>query len=135
MQDKVFIDTNVFIYLYSNDEDNKKEKAIRAINDYVCCTSTQAINELSNVMIKKFNMGKEDMKNVVEEIYSNCEVIMLDKTILKKALDINSRYKFSYYDSLMLAAAVTGECSIILTEDMSDGQVIENRLTITNIFK
>ena len=135
MRDKVFVDTNVFIYLYSSDEDVKQGKAIEAINDYDCYTSTQAINELSNVLIKKFNMKTEDIKNVIDEIYSNCEVITLDSTIIKTALDINSKYKFSYYDSLMLAAAVSGECSKILSEDMNDGQVIEKKVTITNIFK
>ena len=135
MQDRVFIDTNVFIYLYSTDEDIKKEKAIEAINEYDSYTSTQAINELSNVLIKKFNMKTEDIKNVVDEIYSNCEVITLDSTIIKSALDIHSKYKFSYYDSLMLATAVNSECSKILSEDMNDGQVIEKKLTITNIFK
>lgn len=58
---------------------------------------------------------------------------MQDKVF--KALDINSTYNFSYYDSLMLASAINSECSEILSEDMSDGQLIENSLQITNIFK
>ena len=135
MQDKVFIDTNVFIYAYSNDEQSKKKKAVECLEEYNCYTSTQALNELSNVLIRKFNMKSEDIKNVIDEICDTCEVIAIDSTIIKKALDVNDTYKFSYYDSLMLSTAISGECSKILSEDMNDGQIIEKTLKITNVFK
>ena len=62
MQDKVFIDTNVFIYLYSKDEQVKKDIATKFITNSTCYTSTQAINELSNVFV---NSGMILYKNGV----------------------------------------------------------------------
>ena len=42
--------------------------------------------------------------------------------------------KYGYWDCLMLASALRSECEFIFTEDMQDGQLIENKLKIKNIF-
>jgi predicted nucleic acid-binding protein len=51
------------------------------------------------------------------------------------ALVYHEKYKFSYYDCLMIASALKTECQCLLSEDMADGQLIEGRLIIKNIFK
>ena len=56
-----------------------------------------------------------------------------EKTIFE-ACHLAARYQFSFYDSLILSAALECECSILYSEDMSHGQVIEKKLTITNPF-
>ena len=53
----------------------------------------------------------------------------------EKALKVAERYGYTMYDSLVLAAALTAKTSTIYTEDMNDGQVIEDTLTIRNPFK
>jgi predicted nucleic acid-binding protein len=45
------------------------------------------------------------------------------------------KYRFSYWDSLILAAALESTCSFVYSEDLQDGQRIENRLTVINPFK
>ncbi|MGA1841698.1 MAG: PIN domain-containing protein [bacterium] len=55
MKDKVFIDTNILIYLYSEDEIEKQEIAEDLSNQYSPIISIQVLNEISNVMIKKMN--------------------------------------------------------------------------------
>jgi len=134
MKEKVFIDTNIFVYLYSSDEKDKKEKCLSSIGNYDCYTSTQAINELNNVLIKKFNIETDVIKEVINEIHLNCIVTTIDKEIINKALDIHFKYGFSYYDSLMLSSALSSKCTQILTEDMNNNQLIESVLKITNIF-
>lgn len=54
MSAKAFLDTNVFIYFYSNDDIEKRNTAYKALNSHICVTSTQAFNEASNVWISKF---------------------------------------------------------------------------------
>jgi len=49
--------------------------------------------------------------------------------------DLRLKYKFSYWDSLIIASALESGCGILYTEDMQDGQVIEDRLRIVNPFK
>jgi len=58
----------------------------------------------------------------------------LDDDTVLTALDFHEKYRYSYYDSLMLAAAIESKCTYIFSEDMSDGQTIEEKLTIRNIF-
>jgi predicted nucleic acid-binding protein len=53
MNGRAFVDTNIFIYLYSEDESEKQEIAQKAINKYECVISTQVLNEFSNICIKK----------------------------------------------------------------------------------
>jgi len=135
--DKVFIDTNVFVYLYSgNDEDrNKRRLAYEAINQYDCQISTQVLNEFSNICIKKLEISNRRLQNIITQICSYCDIAYIDEDTVDKAIEINAKYGYSYYDSLIIVSALERNCKYILTEDMADGQVIEGNLTIKNIFK
>ena len=135
MSVRAFFDTNIFICLYSEDEDIKRDAAYRVLNNYDCITSTQALNEASNVWCK-ISWGKNKIEEHINNIEKICDELMIiqKKTILN-ALDLKFRYGYSYYDCLMLASALESACDIILTEDMSEGQIIENRLRIVNPFK
>ena len=93
------------MYLYSNEKD-KKEKAISVIDTYDCYASTQVLNELSNVLLRKLKIPVETIKSIIEEVCENCTVTIVDIEDINLALDISNRYQFSYYDSLMLSAAI-----------------------------
>ncbi len=133
MKDKAFIDTNILIYLYSADEQEKRNICLNAIRKYECLTSTQALNELSNVFSRKWRLNGEEIKKAIYEIQCFCKITLVDIDIINKALDIHSKYGFSYFDSLMLSSALTYQCKYILTEDMHDKQKIDG-MEIRNVF-
>ena len=54
--------------------------------------------------------------------------------IVEKALSIKNRHQLSYWDSLMLSAALECECEVVYTEDLQHKQVIDGKLTIINPF-
>lgn len=135
MSGKAFVDTNVFVYLYSSKEPNKRDMCIDALDKYICVTSTQSLNELSNVFIKKYNCSAEKIEAHLDNIDKICEVRTINRKTINMALKINDRYGFSYYDSLMIASAIESDCDVLLTEDMNDGQKIESKLKIINPFK
>ena len=135
MKDKAFVDTNILVYLYSEDEVEKRDKSRNIFETYECVTSTQALNELSNVMTKKFKINPSEVSAVVDEIAENCQVSAISLGTIKTALDITERYKYSYYDSLIISSALENDCNLLLTEDMHDGQNIEPNLTIKNIYR
>jgi predicted nucleic acid-binding protein len=60
--------------------------------------------------------------------------VLVDNNLIIDALRIHGRYSISFYDSLMVAAALKGNCKYLISEDMQDGLVIEGKLTIVNIF-
>ena len=134
MNDKAFVDTNVFLYLYSADEKDKRQCAIAAIDKYNCCTSTQALNEFSNVCTRKWKLPTADIQKAIDEICSACSVTVVSVDVIGQALALHERYGYSYYDCLMLASALSAGCRYLLSEDMADTQVIEDKLTILNIF-
>ena len=135
MNDRVFLDTNIIIYLYSEDETQKRCIAYNYINNFNCVTSIQAMNEASNVWLKKYRLSKIEINKYLDEIEAVCDEIMLiNRKTLSQALDVFDRYHFSYYDSLMLSSALESNCDIILTEDMKDGQIINDTLKIMNPF-
>ncbi|GHT38288.1 twitching motility protein PilT [Bacteroidia bacterium] len=134
MRAKAFLDTNILVYLYSIDEPKKQECAYKAIEEFDCITSTQALNEFNNVCIKKLRMPVSEICQSIDEISDACLVSQIDETIIKKALVLHRDYGYSYYDCLMLSSALVYDCKYLLSEDLKDGQIIENSLTIVNIF-
>jgi predicted nucleic acid-binding protein len=60
-------------------------------------------------------------------------VEVLQSTVIR-AMDISIRNGYSYWDSLILAVALENNCSILYTEDMQDGQMIDDKLRILNPF-
>ena len=136
MSDRVFLDTNIIIYLYSEDEDDKREAVYRFVNKNCCITSIQTFNEASNVWLKKYNWEKDKIIKYLDGIEAVCdEILLIQKKTINEALSIRDRYDYSYYDCLVLSSALESNCKIILTEDMNDGQLIYNRLEIINPFK
>jgi predicted nucleic acid-binding protein len=134
MNGKAFIDTNVFIYLYSEDENEKQIIAQKAVDRYECIISTQVLNEFSNICIKKLLKRPEEVALAIDEITEQCNVLRLEKEDIKQALNIHKNSGYNYYDCLMIVSALNSGCDYLLTEDLADGQIIENKLTIINIF-
>jgi predicted nucleic acid-binding protein len=132
--DRVFLDTNLFVYLYSETELHKCASIKSAINAYYRVISTQVLNEFCNVAIRKMKLSVAFVKNAVKEICETCELLKVNDITVIKALDIHGKYGYAYYDSLIIASALEGNCQYLLSEDMADGQLIEGKLTIKNIF-
>ena len=135
MCDRVFLDTNIIIYLYSVDEDDKRDISYKFVNSADCITSIQAMNEASNVWFRRHGLGKIEITKYLDEVESVCdEVMLVRRKTINLAMDIKERYGYSFYDCLMLASAIEANCTLILTEDMQDGQIIDGTLKITNPF-
>ena len=134
MQGKIFLDTNIFVYTQSKDDTNKRDIALKAIKNYECYTSTQVLNEVSNVMIKKLKMPICEVKQVIFAINKCCDITNVTYETVQKALDLKEKYGYSYYDSLILSAAILIECDYVCSEDLHDGQILDYGIEIVNIF-
>ena len=135
MTDKVFFDTNVLVYAYSNTEPDKQAIARKLIAESVSYVSTQVLKELTNTLTKKFRNSWQKAKNAVLESSKNNLLYTNEIQTILNACDIADKYKLSFYDSLIIAAALECECSILYSEDMQDKQIIDGRLKIVNPFK
>jgi len=135
MPDRAFIDTNIFVYLNSDTDQDKMEKAKSVINSHDCVVSTQVANELCSVLTKKFSRIAEEVEEIITVMESVCDVAVLTLETTKTALSLQGRYGFSFYDALILSAAIDYNCKYVISEDLQDGQIIEGKLTIINPFK
>ena len=134
MPDKVFIDTNVLIYGYSEDEPNKRQQAIDCVLSAEAWISTQVLNETINVLKRKFSLSYSQIREAVQEISKGFPIVLVSVNTIEMALNLAERYQYSYFDSLILASALEAGCQILYSEDLQDGQRIENQLTIVNPF-
>jgi predicted nucleic acid-binding protein len=131
---KAFVDTNVFVYIYSDDEQDKRKQAITQIDKFDRVISTQVLNEFCNVCIRKMRMELPSVANAIGKICLTNALTAINEKSVRKALFIHGKYGYSYYDSLMVASAIESGCEYLLSEDMADGQIIEETLTVKNIF-
>jgi predicted nucleic acid-binding protein len=135
MNDNCFIDTNILVYCYTCDEPIKQQKALTIANGSNTFISTQVLTELSNTLKRKFKLEWHAIENVVSEVSSDFNVYINKPTSIKRACHIADKHQYSFYDSLIISAALSCNCKTLYSEDMQDGQVIENSLTIVNPFK
>jgi predicted nucleic acid-binding protein len=126
-----FFDTNVLLYLLS--KDTAKADRAEALLASGGIVSVQVLNEFAAVATRKLAMTVSEIREILSPIRAVCTVKPLDIETHDLGLDIAERHGFSIYDALIVAAAVRAECSILYTEDLQQGQIIE-KLQIRNPF-
>lgn len=134
MSDKVFLDSNILVYSYSNSEIDKQEIARRLVADSNSFISTQVLQELCNIVTRKFKFSYEQATMAIKECCKNNNLHTNTENTILQACQIADRYGFSFYDSLIVAAAIESGCTILYSEDLHDGQVIDEKLTVKNPF-
>jgi predicted nucleic acid-binding protein len=137
MSDKVFVDTNLWIYFFAKNPTKKGEQIVEMITNQfsIVITSTQVLGELYNVLIRKKIYSRSDAQAIVLGLTNTFPVLTIDTPKVLQALAINDHYGYSYWDSLIIATALGADCSILYSEDMQHQQSINNRLRIINPYQ
>ena len=140
MSAEAFIDTNVFVYHLDASDARKQRVAEGIVRDALssgsACISFQVVQECLNTVQRKAKVGlsAEAARSYLEAVLSPLMQVAASAGLYHRALDVQTRWKFSFYDSLIVAAALTAGCTRLLSEDLQDGQRIDN-LIIENPFK
>jgi len=130
--EKIFLDSNVMIYAYFK-QDEKKQRVSKLLIAQNAVISTQVLQELTNTLHRKMRVDYSIVRPILQECIDNCELKTNTSDTVFLALDIAERYGFSFYDSLIVAAALESKCTTLYSEDMHHNQHIGN-LTIQNPF-
>lgn len=112
MQGKSFIDSNIFLYAFS-DKDPRKQHAAASIIKSKASISAQVINEVSHNMLRKLGLEDADVIAFVESCYRRYRVIELDRRVFLRAAALRQNVTLSYYDSLIVAASLEAECHVL----------------------
>lgn len=135
MPERIFIDTNILIYLYSTESDKQQIVLSLFESEHTFCLSTHVLMEFCNVLLKKLKYPRADVEIALEDFKAHFEIVEVSMATIEKALHIQERYRFSFFDSLVLATALQANCVSLYSEDMQHGQRIENTLRLWNPFQ
>ena len=134
MNARAFFDTHVFVYALVQD-DPRSDEAEKLIAEGGT-VSVQVLNEFAAVVRRKIKMPWDEVRFAIENIKVLCpNPLPITMHTHQDALAIAEKYGFKIYDALVVASAMQARCSILYSEDMQDGQVIDERLTIRNPFR
>ena len=126
---RIFVDTNVLVYAHDRSAGKKHEAARDVVLDLwesgLGILSTQVLQEFFTAVTRKIAkpMGIASARQIIEDLLKWTVVVNGGDSILA-AIDILDRYKLSFWDSMVVQAAVRGGADVLLSEDLSDGQTI-----------
>ncbi len=138
----IFIDSNIWLYRLLADQDpdpqedaRKRRIAITLTEREGIIVSTQIINEVCSVLLRRSALNESQILDLIEDFETHCTVIELTISTLKQASNLRNNYNFSFWDSLIISTALSGGASILYSEDMQDSLLVANQLRIVNPFK
>lgn len=128
----IAVDTNVLLYLHDSSDDRKRDiaKNILAENPKV---SAQVISEFINVTRRQLTLSKSDILVYCSDLLRDCECTPVSWETLNKASGLVQKYNFQIFDSIIVAAALEANCTLLYSEDMQHGLKVDS-LTIINPF-
>lgn len=126
---KAFFDTNILAYEFNKSEHRKQALVVDLINEWRpsgrMIISTQVLQELYVVLIQKLKPAlKEEIAEEIIRNYSKLDVVIIDPSLILNGIGIKRKYKISFWDALIVAAAQRARCKILFTEDLSHGMKI-----------
>ena len=127
-----FFDSNVLLYVVSN-QPAKGQRAAELLTNGGTI-SVQVLNEFSSVAQRKLGRTIRETRVALSNIRSVCAVRVADLQTHERGLDIAQRYRFSIYDSMLIAAALEAGCHTFYSEDLQHSQRVEG-LTIRDPFR
>jgi predicted nucleic acid-binding protein len=137
MTDKIFIDSNIWVYLFAQEDDLKWKTTEHFIREnsrlHSLVISYQVINEVTHVLKKK-KFTEQQIRFVIDNLVEICTVQGYSKEIALWASFLREKNGFSFWDSHIVASALTANCQYLISEDMQDNQIVDGMI-LKNIFK
>jgi len=119
-----FIDTNVLVYADAGDEPVKQQRALsliaEALLDSEGVVSTQVLQEFANVALRKLHLPPSLVRERLR-FYAGFEVVPVTADLIAAAVDLHISHQLSFYDALVLRAAIAAGCARLWSEDIHAG--------------
>lgn len=127
MSDRVFLDTNIFVYAVDTADADKQKRAqtvLRTTSD--AAVSTQVMNEFFVVTTRKLAtpLHPDAAAAVIAEM-AKLVCVTVDATLVQSAIRTGRRWQLSHWDALMVEAARRAGCDRLLTEDLAHGTIYD----------
>ncbi|HEV7937195.1 MAG TPA: PIN domain-containing protein [Solirubrobacteraceae bacterium] len=126
MSARTFLDTNILVYLFDNDEQDKQACAREILEEAEpgeLVLSTQVLNEFYVTVTRKLAQPLEPaLAAEAVDWLGLLSVVSTDTALVKSAIQTSRISRLSYWDGLVVASATRAGCERLLTEDLNDGQ-------------
>ncbi len=138
MSDRVFIDSNLWIYSFVEaEEEQEKRRIVIALLEELSqqsdiIISIQVVNETHWTLQRRYNVEEGQIRERIEGMIAISEIIPLTLADYQEARDLREQYARSFWDSLIVAVALRADCEVLYSEDMQHDLVIQGRLRIQN---
>ena len=124
---KAFVDTNILVYAYDRGAGLKHDRALSLVEKLWVegsgSLSTQVLQEFYvNVRRKAQKPISHDQAKALITDYLSWDPVVNDGATLLEAIDVERRYKLSFWDSLIVVAALKSGATVLFSEDFNDGQ-------------
>jgi predicted nucleic acid-binding protein len=139
MNGRFFLDTNIFVYCFDDNEIEKKVRALSLIGEALQSgkgiISWQVVQEFLNVSTKKFisPLKAVDAKSYLQKVLFPLCAVFPNLNIYQNTIEIQEKTGYSFYDSMIVASALSQDCSILYSEDLHNGMKIDD-LQVINPF-
>jgi predicted nucleic acid-binding protein len=139
MSARFFLDTNIFVYSFDASSPKKAAQATKLIRKGIetrgGIVSYQVVQEFFNVALRRFAkpMSSVDAEQYLSTTFRPLLAVHSSSALYGEALRIGARFRLAWYDSLIVASAIEGQCDVLYSEDFQDGQQIGS-VTIANPF-
>lgn len=140
MSAEFFIDTNIFVYQLDRTDQRKHTVAEDIVREALAtgngCISSQVVQECLNVALRKAEvpLSLADARAYLDAVLLPLMQITVSEALYHRALDVQGRWRFGFYDSLIVAAALMAGCRTLLSENLQHGQKLDS-LTIVDPFR
>lgn len=123
-----FLDTNVLVYADDLDAGDKRERAQALLGEVLAAgdgvLSTQVLQEFFSISTRKLGVDPTMARRKVE-LLAEMDLVRIDLDLILAAIDLSRLHSFSFWDALIVRAASTAGCGVLLTEDLQHGQVVD----------
>lgn len=136
---RFFLDTNIFVYTFDSSAPSKAaiatELVRRAIKTKTGVVSYQVVQEFFNVAMRRFEspMIASEADQYLAATFRPLLAVHSSPALFSEALRLGSKFRLSWYDSIIVAAAIEAQCDTLYSEDLQHSQRIDS-VTITNPF-
>jgi predicted nucleic acid-binding protein len=136
--EKAFLDTNILVYVFDRDEPAKAARATELLEEAPpggIALSAQVLNEFYVVATNKLKRPLDSLAAArAVDWLALLEVVPLDAALVKAAIEIGRTAQISHWDALIVASAAAAGCTLLLTEELNDGQTIAS-VRVENPFR
>jgi predicted nucleic acid-binding protein len=128
MSDRVFVDTNIFVYADDRSARTKRVRARTVLSELIrakrVVVSTQVMQEYFAAAIKKLGLSPERARIRVERL-NRLDVVLIRPELILGAIDLCRLHALSFWDALVVRSASAAGCGRLLSEDLQDGHTID----------